>query len=79
MESDFVLPCNNSPQSVSIPQFYGKGGDDHPNCFISCIFWGVSTIGTSVSNAEICLPLFFFGKCLLICRHLKMSTYKKHL
>ena len=70
MESDFVLPCDNSPLSVSIPQFYGKGGDDCPNCFISFIFGGVSTIGTSVPNVEICLPLLFFGKCLLhICRH----------
>ena len=70
MESDFVLPCNNSPLSVSIPQSYGKGGDDYSNCSISCIFWGVSTIGASVLNVEVCLLLLLFGNCLLhTCRH----------
>ena len=70
MESDFVLPCNNSPLSVSIPQSYGKRGDDCSNCSISCIFWGVPTIGASVPNVEICLLLLLFGKCLLhMCRH----------
>ena len=69
MESDFVLPCNNSPLSVSIPQSYGKRGDDCSNYSISYIFGGVSTIGASVLNVEICL-LLFFGKCLLhMCRH----------
>ena len=62
-------PCN-SPVSVSIPQSYGKSGEDCSNCSISCIFWGMSTIGSSVLNVEICLLLLLFGKCLLqMCRH----------
>ena len=64
MESDFVLPCNNSPVSVSIPQSYGKRGDDCSNCSTSCILWGVPTTGASILNVEICL-LLFFGKSLL--------------
>ena len=32
MES--VLPCNNSPLSMSILQSCGKEGDDHSNCFL---------------------------------------------
>ena len=36
---------------------------------ISYIFGGMSTIGASVPNVELCL-LLFFGKCLLhMCRH----------
>ena len=64
----FILPYN-SPLSVSIPKSYGKRGDEHSNCSISCIFWGMSIISASVSNVEICL-LLLFGKCLLhMCRH----------
>ena len=58
----FILPYN-SPLSVSIPKSYGKRGDEHSNCSISCIFWGMSIISASVSNVEICL-LLFFVKCL---------------
>ena len=64
MESDLVLPCNNSPVSASIPQSYGKMGDECSNCSTSCIFWGVLTTGASVLNVQICL-LLFFGKSLL--------------
>ena len=53
MESDFVLPCNNSPLSVSIPQSYGIRGDDCSNYSISYIFGGVSTIGASVLNVDL--------------------------
>ena len=69
MESDFVLPCNNSPLSVSIPQSYGKWEPDCSNCSTSCIVWGVPTTGASFLNVEIYL-LWLFGKCLLhMCRH----------
>ena len=64
MDSDLVLPCKNSPVSASIPQSYGKRGDECSNCSTSCIFWGVPTTGASVLNVEICL-LLFFGKSLL--------------
>ena len=70
MESDFVLPCNNSPVSVSIPQSYWQKGYDYSNCSTSCIFWGVSTTGARIPNVDICLLLLFFGKCLFhMCRH----------
>ena len=69
MESDFALPCNNSPLSVSIPQSYGKWEPDCSNCSTSCIFWGVPTTGASFLHVEIYL-LLLFGKCLLhMCRH----------
>ena len=59
-----VLPCNNSPVTVSVPQSYGKRGDECSNCFTSCTFWEAPTTGSSVLNAEICL-LLFFGKSIL--------------
>ena len=45
MESDFVLPCNNSPLSVSIPQSIGKWGD------------GIVLIAPSVASLGECPPL----------------------
>ena len=52
METDFVLPCNNSPVSVSIPQSYGKRDDDCSNFSMSYIFWGVPTTGASVPKVS---------------------------
>ena len=66
MESDFVLPCNNSPVSVSIPQSYGKKSDNCFHCSMSCIFWGVSTTCASVPNVEIRLLLLFFESLYFI-------------
>ena len=45
MESDFVLPCNSSPLSVSIPRSIGKRGD------------GIVLIAPSVASLGECPPL----------------------
>ena len=69
MESDFVLPCNNSPVSASIPQSYGKKGDEYSNCSTSCTFWGMPTTGASVLNVQIFLLLFLRKSLLYMHRH----------
>ena len=60
MESDLLLPCYDSPLSMSIPQSCGKRSDNCSKCSIRWIFLGASAISASVPNVEICL-LFLFG------------------
>ena len=71
---NWLLLCNNSPLSKSLPQSCGKRGWWY-FCLVRWIFQGVSALIASVSNVEICL-LFFLESVYFTLVDLEKLNFK---